>query len=71
VLSTELMTGYISGGNNPLSRITIGAMLDLGYQVNFGAADAYLLPGASVRMNAATPPLEMRELPMPPPRVVH
>ncbi|HUF49728.1 MAG TPA: leishmanolysin-related zinc metalloendopeptidase, partial [Longimicrobiales bacterium] len=45
----ELMTGFInSGGANPLSVITIGSLLDMGYQVNFGAADAYLMPGTSV-----------------------
>jgi hypothetical protein len=49
VMSTELMTGFISGSNTPLSRITIGSLMDIGYQVNFGAADAYLLPGASLR----------------------
>lgn len=70
VLSTELMTGFISGSNNPLSRITIGSLMDIGYQVNFGAADAYLLPGASLRGLRGTPALELLELPMPPPRVV-
>jgi hypothetical protein len=70
VLSTELMTGYISTSNNPLSRITIGALMDLGYQVNFGAADAYLLPGASLRVPGGTAALELRELPMPPPQIV-
>jgi hypothetical protein len=70
VMSTELMTGFIGGVSNPLSRITIGALMDIGYQVNFGAADAYLLPGASLRAAGGQAALELRELPMPPPRVV-
>ncbi len=43
---TELMTGYINGSadGNPLSTVTIASMADLGYSVNLGAADAYVLP---------------------------
>ena len=42
-LVTELMTGFISGGTNPLSVVTAGQFTDLGYQVNLQAADAYTL----------------------------
>lgn len=43
---TELMTGYAEAGGvpMPLSRITVGAFADLGYTVNYAAADAYALP---------------------------
>ncbi len=42
VLGNELMTGWInSGQTNPLSRITIASLADLGYQVNLSAADTY------------------------------
>ncbi|MBY0490179.1 MAG: hypothetical protein K2R93_10100 [Gemmatimonadaceae bacterium] len=38
----ELMTGfYNSGALNPLSRITIGSLEDLGYQVNYNASEPY------------------------------
>lgn len=37
----ELMTGYINYGGMPLSKITIGALADLGYQVNPYAADLF------------------------------
>jgi hypothetical protein len=38
----ELMTGfYNSGALNPLSRITVGSLQDLGYTVNFAAAEPY------------------------------
>ena len=41
VFGNELMSGFLRPGNNPLSRVTVGALADLGYQVNFDAADAY------------------------------
>ena len=41
----ELMTGFLDGGINPLSRVTVGALEDMGYQVNYQAADQdYQLP---------------------------
>jgi hypothetical protein len=41
----ELMTGFIdANGGNPLSIITIDSLMDMGYQVNFGAADTYACP---------------------------
>jgi hypothetical protein len=47
VFQTELMTGWIDPVSNPLSRVTIGSLEDLGYQVNMSAADAYTLPVAA------------------------
>ena len=41
VLVNELMTGYINSGQNPLSRLTIAALADQGYTVDFAAADSY------------------------------
>ena len=41
VFGNELMTGYINAGVNPLSVVTIAAQEDLGYTVNYAAADAY------------------------------
>lgn len=44
VLSNELMTGWVGPGNYmPLSRITIGSLADLGYRVNYAAADPFTL----------------------------
>lgn len=40
---TELMTGY-AGATNPLSRMTIQGLADLGYTVNLSVADAYTVP---------------------------
>jgi hypothetical protein len=42
IMGAEIMTSVIdSGVKCPFSRITIGAMQDLGYVVNYDAADAY------------------------------
>jgi hypothetical protein len=41
VFGNELMTGFLNSGSNPLSAITVGSLADLGYQVNFAAADPY------------------------------
>ncbi len=46
----ELMTGFVNGSNNPMSRVTIACLEDMGYQVNYAAADGYSLPsGFSIR----------------------
>ena len=37
----ELMTGYLNSGTNPLSRISIGGLADLGYSVDYTKADSY------------------------------
>jgi Leishmanolysin len=39
----ELMTGFLSGVTQPLSRLTIAALSDLGYVVDLNAADVYAL----------------------------
>ena len=42
VFTNELMTGWAGPGTNlPLSRVTIGSLADLGYTVNYAAADSY------------------------------
>ena len=45
---TELMTGYVSSAGipNPVSKMTIGSMADLGYVVNYLPYDAYDVPGS-------------------------
>lgn len=48
VFGNELLTGFITPGGNPLSRITVGAFADIGYTVDYAAADPYTPP--------ATPP---------------
>lgn len=43
-LGSELMTGWASGGME-LSKVTVGALHDLGYQVDYGGADAFTPAG--------------------------
>ena len=38
------MTGYIGSGANPLSRLTVRSLTDLGYTVNVNNADPYIKP---------------------------
>ena len=48
VFGNELMTGFSEGSaSEPLSRLTIGSLQDMGYSVDKGAANAYSLPGCS------------------------
>jgi hypothetical protein len=55
VFVNELMTGwYNSGRANPISRITVASLADLGYQVNMAAADSYTRPVSSIAASAAT-----------------
>lgn len=46
VFGNELMSPYISGSSNPISRVTVGSLADVGYTVNFAAADNFA-PGLS------------------------
>jgi hypothetical protein len=49
VFTTEIMTGFVSptGTPNPLSRVTLASMADLGYSVNYDAADSFRLSTAA------------------------
>jgi hypothetical protein len=46
VFNDELMTGFVEGGGkpNPLSKLTLESMKDLGYKVNVNKADDYVIP---------------------------
>jgi hypothetical protein len=46
VFGNELMTGFLNAGLNPISRMTIGSLQDLGYEVDYDTADPYELPSA-------------------------
>ena len=46
VFGIELMTPYIELGPQPLSRITVESLADVGYEVNLTAADQYRVSGA-------------------------
>jgi hypothetical protein len=57
VFDAELMSGYAepTGRAMPLSRITIGALEDLGYAVSYSAADAYTPPRTGGGVPAGNP----------------
>jgi len=44
IFRNELMSGFISGTGNPISRMTVGSLADLGYEVDLDAAEPYELP---------------------------
>lgn len=44
VFKNELMSGYIAGVGNPLSKLTVASLMDLGYQVDMNKAEPYSLP---------------------------
>jgi hypothetical protein len=39
-MKNEFMTGFLNG-ENPISRITIASLEDIGYEVNYDVADPY------------------------------
>lgn len=54
------MTGFLNQGVNPLSRITIASLEDLGYSVSYSAADPFSL--ANINTNVCCFPDRRREL---------
>jgi hypothetical protein len=44
VFRNELMTGFVASPPNPMSRLTIASLKDLGYKVDLTKAEAYSLP---------------------------
>jgi hypothetical protein len=47
VFGNELMTGWVNGGTNPLSEMTIASLIDMGYGADTGAASSYTLSAYS------------------------
>lgn len=55
VFGNELMTPFTTGAPEYISRITVGALHDMGYTVNYAAAETYVRPRVmSPQMAAAT-----------------
>ena len=44
IFVNELMSGYINATGNPISRVTVASLQDLGYVVDMNAAEPYDLP---------------------------
>jgi hypothetical protein len=76
VFGNELMTPFVNNVNR-ISRVTIGALADMGYTVNYAAAENYIppliaMPPSATRPMPVTPPPSSRgpasPTPTPPPR---
>ncbi len=52
VFRNELMTGFVNLGSNPLSRVSIGSLQDLGYGVTFTGADVFSVPSALTELRS-------------------
>lgn len=55
VFDNELMTPSIDS-NNRLSRVTVAALKDMGYRVNYSRADSYSRPGGSFKESRVMTP---------------
>ena len=44
VFGDELLTGFLSGAARPISAMSIGCFEDMGYEVNYRAANGFALP---------------------------
>lgn len=44
VFRNELMSGFIAAAGNPLSKVTVGSLKDIGYVVDMSKAEPYTLP---------------------------
>ncbi len=64
VFDTELMTPFLeaSGSSEPLSRLTIASLADLGYTVNYRPAQSYKLPTCSPRCDTVSSNLSLQSL---------
>jgi hypothetical protein len=60
VMENELMTGFLTAGSSPLSRVTIASLEDLGYEVDEQAADAF-----SIGPFPSPPRVDSRVVPVP------
>ncbi len=63
VFSSELMTGYIGGTNNPLSKVTSRSLIDLGYVIDDATADPLgFTPSFRREAEAARAKVPLRQL---------
>ena len=52
VFDTELMTPRAAAGASPLSKVTLAALADIGYSVDYTQAESYTLPSTSTTSEA-------------------
>jgi hypothetical protein len=61
VFKNELMSGFIAAMHNPLSRVTVASLQDLGYVVDLSAAEPYSLPNLQAMAEAGLMALHAEE----------
>jgi len=44
IFKNELMTGFVNAAPNPISRVTVASLKDLGYKIDLTKAEPYTLP---------------------------
>ena len=54
VFQQELMTGWVGDKPNPMSRLTVASLSDIGYKVDISKADRYSLPDVAAMAEAGT-----------------
>jgi hypothetical protein len=62
IARNELMTGFISAGENPLSAFTAGSFRDMGYVVNDSESDEFTL--AALLLGTPAAALDLKEAPL-------
>lgn len=60
VYGADIMTPYLRVGTNPISRLSVAGLADLGYEVQLGAAEALPPGGAAGGAPAGSPALSTR-----------
>jgi len=60
VFDSELMTGFLDVGSNPLSRVTVASMEDMGYVVNRSMADPFNLTATAAASLVGTEVVQLR-----------
>jgi|tagenome__1003787_1003787.scaffolds.fasta_scaffold20936914_3 hypothetical protein len=62
VFANELMTGFVGAAGNPMSRLTIASLQDVGYTVDMNAAEPYQLPSHLALAEAGGMPMGALEM---------
>lgn len=70
VFGSELMTGFLNQGSNPLSRVSVASLADLGYEVDLEAADSFALPAPGFGVRGVEPILGWDVVPAVRPRTL-
>lgn len=65
VFQSELLTGYLGSGSQPLSAMTIASLGDMGYEVDVDKADAYAVPPPALRAWLLERPAHLVRMPAP------